>query len=278
MNVRIEKVLSVSKRMQWASVVPGATLLRMLLIAAILAFVLGAPARTLANAGKFTPDKDGQIAFQSVDRNVACIMETPGNKFGWGRATCNASDRLRQNNPQHSGHISRNGKVSICAVAHPSLYEVCFQNFPPAPALPYGQHIEYAGVRCTSARNGITCIKLTKPREGHGFRVSKDEAVRVKRHLGPRLLMIPTTARNAFFRPSCDLSTRCSARVTIEGGGKVLARGGYSIPAHSSRRVAISLTAAGRAALAGKSRVGAKLTIVDTHTGKRESILVVLTR
>lgn len=262
----IEWERSVGQRMQWARVVPGASLLA-LLIAGILAFMLGSPAGTLAkNAGKFTPTKHGQIAFQSVDRNVACIMETSGS-FGFGRATCNAFDGSRKNHPEHSGQIARNGKVSICAVAHPSLDEGCFVNFPPGPALPYGQHIENAGVRCRSARNGITCIKLTKPRKGHGFRVSKDDAVRVKRNLGPGRLTIPTTARNAFFKPSCDLSTRCSARVTINGGGKVLARGGYSIPAHSSRRVAIPLTVAGRAALGGRSRVGAKLTIIDTHTG-----------
>ena len=91
-------------------------------------------------------------------------------------------------------------------------------------------------------------------------------------------LTIPTTRRKAFFRPSCGLAKRCSARVTIKGGGKVLARGGYSISAHSSRRVAIPLTAAGHAALAEESRIGATLTIVDTHTGKRESIPVVLRR
>ena len=93
----------------------------------------------------------------------------------------------------------------------------------------------------------------------------------------PRLA-IPTTAHNAFFKPSCDLSTRCRARVTIRGGGKVLARGRYSVPANSSRKVAIGLTRAGRKVLARKPRIRAKLTIVDTHTGKRETVPVVLKR
>ena len=267
-------VLCVRQKVQRTGVVQRALLLN-LLIVSILAFVLGVPAGTLAeNAGKFTP-KFGTVTFMSANRKVSCVIYSQYRL----RATCSGLNKsFHENPPQYSGQMARSGRVRICRVAHPFLGRACFQQFIPHPTLPYGQHIEYAGVRCTSARNGITCIKLTKPRRGLGFRVSKDEAVRVKRNLGPGRLTIPTTAHNAFFKPSCDLSTRCSAQVTVKGGGKVLARGGYSIPAHSSRRVAIPLTAAGRKALAGKSRVGAKLTIVDTHTGKRETVPVVLKR
>ena len=169
--------------------------------------------------------------------------------------------------------------MRLCAVAHPSFQDPRFQQFiSTGTVLPYGQHRETADVRCTSAHNGITCIKLTKPGKGSGFRVKKGQAVRVKRNLGPGRLAIPTSARNAFFEPSCGLSTRCSARVTIRGGGEVLARGGYAIPAQSSRRVAIRLTGAGRKALARKRRLRANLTVIDTRTRKRETLPLVLRR
>jgi len=105
-----------------------------------------------------------------------------------------------------------------------------------------------------------------------GHRPSKPAVHKRKR------LTIPTTRRQAFFHPSCGLSTRCRARVTVTSGSRTLARGSYSIPAHSSPQVAIALTAAGRATLARKDRVKATLTIVDPGTHKRESLPVVLTR
>ncbi len=208
--------------MQFTSVVSGASLLT-LLIATILAFVFGAPAGTLAkNAGNFTP-KDGQIAFQSVDRNVACLIYSQYRL----RASCVSLDRSRKYPPQYYGEIARNGKVRICTVAHLSLYEACYQNFPPGPALPYGQHIEYAGVRCTSSRNGITCIKLTKPRKGHGFRVSKDKAARVKRRLEPKRLTIPPpAARLSTVPPQSRLRSKSCGPIRADGRTVRFARKG----------------------------------------------------
>ena len=91
-------------------------------------------------------------------------------------------------------------------------------------------------------------------------------------------LIIPTTRRKAFFKPRCDLSRRCRALVTIKSGSRTLARGRYSIPAHGSREVAIALTGAGRKVLARKRRTKAKLTIVDIHTRKQETLPVILRR
>jgi len=96
------------------------------------------------------------------------------------------------------------------------------------------------------------------------------------RHRKP--VTIPTTARKAIFRAVCQLSERCGARVEIKAGKKTLARGRYSVPAHSSRKVRIGLTKAGRRALARMGRVRAKLKIVDTRTHKREAVAVVLKR
>jgi hypothetical protein len=64
----------------------------------------------------------------------------------------------------------------------------------------------------------------------------------------------------------------------VKAGRKTLARGRYSIPAHSSRRVAIALTRTGRRVLARKPRLRAKLTIVDARTRKRETLPVILRR
>lgn len=95
---------------------------------------------------------------------------------------------------------------------------------------------------------------------------------------GRKRLTIPTTRRQAIFRAVCQSSKRCRAKVTIAAGKKTLARGRYSVPPHKSRKVRIALTKAGRKVLSRKRRVGAKLTIIDPHTHKRESLRVVLKR
>lgn len=254
-----------------------------LLVAAALAHLLVAPVAQTEASGSDSqrsvrsPTAIEKRGFRSPDRRVWCYVRSPSFVSCAG-----GSGPFRgglPGDPSYSAALSSKGKVATCEVKESSLAETCFVNFDAnAPILARGRWVQIGDARCVSARNGIVCFRVRGPRPGYGFRINAHGAVKVKRHLGPRRLRIPTTARNAFFKPSCDLSTRCSARVTITGGGKVLARGGYSIPAQSSRRVAIPLTVVGRAALAGRSRVGAKLTIIDTHTGKRESISVVLTR
>ncbi|MGH2940704.1 MAG: hypothetical protein ACRDPE_21590 [Solirubrobacterales bacterium] len=97
-------------------------------------------------------------------------------------------------------------------------------------------------------------------------------------HPGRQPLVIPTTRRRASFRAACPHAQRCTAEVTIEAGGKVLARGRYSVAAHHASRVNVSLTPAGRLALSRSNRVRAKLTIVDTRTHKSKSVPVVLSR
>lgn len=94
----------------------------------------------------------------------------------------------------------------------------------------------------------------------------------------PKRLTIPTTARKTIFRARCTLSTRCRAMVRIFTGRKTLARGAYSVPAHSNRKVGIPLTKVGRRTMARKGRAAARLTIVDTRTHKRETIAVLLKR
>lgn len=93
----------------------------------------------------------------------------------------------------------------------------------------------------------------------------------------PAPVAIPATGRKATFTAVCRLANPCQAQVTVAQGRKTLARGSYSIPAHSSREVSVDLTGAGRRALR-HGRVGARLTILDKQSGKRETIPVVLKR
>lgn len=217
--------------------------------------------------------------FRSPDRRVWCYVRSSSSSVGCAGGRGPFRGGRIPGDPTYSAHLSSRGRVATCEVKSSSLTETCFVNFGyTAPILARGRWVQVGDTRCISTRSGIVCFRVRAPRRGYGFRINGRAAVKIKRHLSPGRLTIPASARNAFFKPSCDLSTRCSAQVTIRSGGKVLARGRYSIPAHSSRKVAIPLTAAGRAVLAGSSRIGAKLTIVDTHTGKRESIPVVLRR
>jgi hypothetical protein len=115
--------------------------------------------------------------FSSPDRHVTCYV---GSDYdGAAPASCYAY-ATKVSGPQVSARIETSGKVYLCNVATPSLAEVCFQNWnPELPVLEYGQHSELDGVRCTSAADGITCIKVSGSGKGRGFRIAKGEAVEV---------------------------------------------------------------------------------------------------
>ena len=132
--------------------------------------------------------------------------------------------------------------------------------------------MHYTGLRFGSKTFRVRALKggTTGPAATRNWRI-------VKRR-GPKPLVIPATRRKAIFRVVCPLSRRCRARVSIAARGKTLARGRYSVRPHSSHRVRIGLTKAGRRALAASKRVGAKLTIVDTHDRKHETLPVILKR
>lgn len=108
--------------------------------------------------------------FSSPDGHVTCYLSE-------AEASCYGS-QSQGAGPQYSGRLKASGAVDTCTVLHPSLYEVCFQNWAPdLPVLPIGQQSELFGFRCESATDGITCIKVTSPGKGKGFRVSGSEAV-----------------------------------------------------------------------------------------------------
>jgi hypothetical protein len=88
--------------------------------------------------------------------------------------------------PTHAAFLAKNGKVQICAVekleypagvGHPPAG--CFQNWPneKLPVLRVGEATDVGSVRCTSAADGITCVKVSGPKKGKGFRIDAQEAV-----------------------------------------------------------------------------------------------------
>ena len=115
----------------------------------------------------------GPEQFLSPDRRVWCGIYP-------GRASCVAA---HGSDSQHWANLYSSGRVKLCNVNGPISFEsdVCTQNWavPGTPILQYGRTSKRRGVRCASTRSGITCIKVSGPGKGHGFRVNKDEAVEI---------------------------------------------------------------------------------------------------
>jgi hypothetical protein len=128
---------------------------------------------TPIGAGESAPGTRHLTDFLSPDHKVWCLV-------GAGYTFCVAGADPAAPGPQHSATVERNGQVRLCSAAESSLTEGCTQNWDVhSPVLHYGERSEAEGIRCTSAPNGITCIKVSGPGKGKGFRVNKDEAVRV---------------------------------------------------------------------------------------------------
>jgi hypothetical protein len=108
--------------------------------------------------------------FRSPDKKIGCLIsDFVPPRYG---LLCNAlSGHPRE------GFISTDGKVSVCNQA--VFDHVCSLGFPRGPVLAYGKRTQAHGYRCTSARNGITCIALTGAATGQGFRISTNGAVLV---------------------------------------------------------------------------------------------------
>jgi len=114
----------------------------------------------------------GPADFLSPDKKVWCLL-------GAGAGFCGVGGPS-EDGGEFAATISRSGKVHLCSVSVPSLQESCFQNWDESsPVLRYGEETEAEGIRCSSAEDGITCIKVSGQGKGQGFRVSKDKAVRV---------------------------------------------------------------------------------------------------
>jgi hypothetical protein len=110
--------------------------------------------------------------FLSPDHKVWCALSEVVDTF------CVSGGPDPKNEPQGSATFDRNGKVTICSAAHVSPTEGCSQNWnSKAAVLGYGEKSEVGGVRCTSAEDGITCVKVTGPGKGNGFRIDATEVV-----------------------------------------------------------------------------------------------------
>ena len=115
--------------------------------------------------------------FLSPDHKVWCLLSGPGQEYN--PSSCGTHPEP----PTWAAFMDSHGKVELCFVSgkeqvEPGAPPSCYQNWGNPPILHYGQVDELGGVRCTSAVNGITCVKVTGLGRGSGFRVSKDEAVR----------------------------------------------------------------------------------------------------
>jgi hypothetical protein len=99
-----------------------------------------------------------------------------------GRMSCGTRPEL----PTWAATLFRSGQVQLCEVLnleYPDGSKVpagCCQNWTDEPpVLHCGESNSVDGISCTSAADGITCVKTSGPGKGHGFRVRKDEAVEV---------------------------------------------------------------------------------------------------
>jgi hypothetical protein len=110
--------------------------------------------------------------FRSPDGTIGCLVNEgvpPGYEL-----ICNAlSGHPRQ------ASISKQGEVSVCNKDGTIGASSCGLGFPHGPTLAYGQKTEAHGFSCTSATNGITCIKVEGAGKGKGFRINTNEAVEV---------------------------------------------------------------------------------------------------
>jgi hypothetical protein len=125
--------------------------------------------------------KAGPTSFLSADHEVFCGFDSIIHQVSCG---------TRPEPPTYSGTLHANGRVEICSV--PKLEYApgsvgpplgCYQQWEPDfehfPTLGLGESTSFNAFRCTSAQDGITCVKASGAGKGQGFRVDKDESVEV---------------------------------------------------------------------------------------------------
>jgi hypothetical protein len=128
-----------------------------------LAALMSFPA--VAAAGKFPADgflsPDGKTWCQGTATEVGCVSFRAGASQG----------------PGHGAVLRKGGKVVLCPESSAGPSWKCFQNFDEtAPKLGYGKQATIGAFRCSSARQGITCVLRAT---GKGFRIDAEKAVAV---------------------------------------------------------------------------------------------------
>jgi hypothetical protein len=146
----------------WNSPRPMRTKLSIAMIG--LAALVSFPA--VAAAGKFPADgflsPDGKTWCQGTATEVGCVSFRTGSPEG----------------PGHGAVLRKGGQVVLCPESSAGPRWKCFQNFDEtAPVLGYGHRAKIGGFRCSSARQGITCVLSAT---GKGFRIDDETAVAVR--------------------------------------------------------------------------------------------------
>jgi hypothetical protein len=131
----------------------------LLALVALMSFPAVAAAGKMSEDGFLSPD--GETWCQATTSEVGCVSFAEGNAEG----------------PSHGAVLRGSGKVVLCPVSSDGPRWKCFQNFDAeAPVLAYGHHVKVGGFRCSSARNGITCVIAAT---GKGFRIDDKKSVAV---------------------------------------------------------------------------------------------------
>jgi hypothetical protein len=148
-------------------------------VALLLAVVASSLAATAASAHRLAASTSAAptrhlIEFLSPDHKVWCA---PGTSTFCGTGGAPSSGP----HPRESlATLARNGKVTICRVAHSSLSRLCLQNWDDtAPVLKVGQKTKRDNIVCTSAAAGITCTIASGPGKGRGFFINATTVRRV---------------------------------------------------------------------------------------------------
>jgi hypothetical protein len=128
-------------------------------LVALMAFPAVAAAGKLPADGFLSPD--GKTWCQGTATEIGCVTFDEGGAEG----------------PSHGAVLRKGGKLVLCPDSSDGLRWKCFQNFDSkAPVLGYGKRATIGGFRCSSARQGITCVVAAS---GKGFRVDDEKAVAV---------------------------------------------------------------------------------------------------
>jgi hypothetical protein len=134
------------------------------LAVALMSFA-AATAGATGSASRFTADgflsPDGTTWCEGAGSEVGCVSFSEGDEEG----------------PGHGAVLKSGGKLTLCQPASAGTGWRCFQNFDDsAPVLGYGRSVKSGAFRCTSSRQGITCVLRSS---GKGFRITGDSVARL---------------------------------------------------------------------------------------------------
>ncbi len=178
--------------------------------------------RTGNSVGLSPPGTGTPVGKEFAEEGVRHVDEffSPGRKIWCQISTieAQASCGTYPEPPTHSAVVTKTGKVEICSVekleypggAGHGPPAGCYQNWPPErlPILHIGEATSVASFRCSSEADGITCVKVSGPGKGKGFRIDAQEVV--------ELASGTQSIKLAALRPAC---TRRALTKGLHRGG-----------------------------------------------------------